>query len=143
MRKLLLFLLLLPIPSFAQTAAVTGNLADPSNGAVTSRTFVRFELKNTGGQQCKVAGVALVTPFLKDFTPNGSGALSFNILRNDNITCGSQAGLTQWAFTIWRDGTPSGPCFTQITTASVNLNSLTCSNTVAVVTPPTGDTSYL
>lgn len=138
----LLFLLLLCSAAFGQTATISAHLQDPTTGTVSSRTFLRFELKNTGGNQCRVGGTALITPYIKDFTPNGSGVISGTIYQNSAITCGNQTGNTQWAFTIWRDGKPQPSCFTQITTTPINLDSVTCSNTTPVVSPPTGDATY-
>jgi hypothetical protein len=115
------------------TATITAHLADPGSTSVGSRTFVRTELKATGGQQCKVAGVALVTPYVRDFTPNATGDLSFLIYKNSVITCGNSTGNSQWAFTVWRDGSPQPSCFLQIS-GNTDLTSASCLNATSTPT---------
>lgn len=132
--RVVAFLFLSSLAIAQNTATITAHLADPGSTAVSSRTFVRSELKNTGGQQCKIGGVALVSPYVKDFTPNATGDLSFSIYKTSAITCGTSTGNAQWAFTIWRDGKPQPSCFLQVS-SDTNLNSASCLN--ATSTPVT------
>lgn len=128
--RVVAFLFLSSLAIAQNTATITAHLADPGSTAVSSRTFVRSELKNTGGQQCKIGGVALVSPYVKDFTPNATGDLSFSIYKTSVITCGTSTGNAQWAFTIWRDGKPQPSCFLQVS-SDTNLNSASCLNSAS------------
>jgi hypothetical protein len=136
LKLLTLAVILLPVAAIAQnTATITGHLADPGGTAVASRVFVRAELKNSGGQVCKVSGVALINPYVRDFQPNATGDLSFSIYKNSAIVCGNTSGASQWSFSIWRDGHPAPACALQIT-ADTNLNSATCLNATATPVIP-------
>lgn len=139
MRKILLAFLLLCASSFASppggtTTQVTARLADPGNVVVTSRTFLRVELKNTGGQQCKVGGTQVITPYIKDFSPDSNGNVSATLQKNSAITCGTSTGNTRYGFTIWRDGKPQPTCDLQIS-AATDLSTASCLN--AAPTPVT------
>lgn len=128
----------LALPPGGTTVQVTARLADPGNVIVVSRTFVRAELKNTGGQQCRVGGTEVITPYLKDFAPDSSGNVTAILQKNSAITCGSSTGNTQWAFTIWRDGKPQPTCFLQVN-AGIALESAACLNSspTPITTLPT------
>jgi len=90
MKRLIPFLalmLLFPVLMPAQTAAVSGSLRDVSNTAIVSQnTYVQFELRGFGGFIPRIVSSSINADPVKKFVPNGSGAISGNIIRNDYIT---------------------------------------------------------
>jgi hypothetical protein len=110
MKKTLILLLLaallflgLAAAALAQdTAAISGNLVDLTGAAVTSDTFVRFTLANCGRNTPRVNGTGILDQAVKDFTPDGAGAFSGTLYRNDRIECGGVTGSTRYVATIYR-----------------------------------------
>jgi hypothetical protein len=128
------FLCLLTSSSFA-AVAVTGNLKDLTGTAVTSRTFVRFNIRNCGGNQPKKAGTGVIVPNFYDLTPSGSGVISGTLYDNSEILCGLDTN-TWYGVVIWRDGKPGPEVAYVLPAGSFNLNSGTPTDTVP--TPSVG-----
>lgn len=129
MRKHLLALFLLAATSLglAQTATVSGTVKDPSGTAV-SGVLLRFELKGCAGNLPIYAGNYLVTPFIQEYTSDGSGVFSGSILRNDYVTCGGVTTSSYYAMTVVRNGVSGPACNVRITAATLNANQPTCLN---------------
>lgn len=139
--KVLAALCLLSAASFAQsTATITGHISDPTNTAVTAKTLMHVELISTGGNQCRVGGITLVTPYAKDFSPT-AGAWSFNLIKNSSLTCGTTTGASRWKFTVFYNGQPQNPCVVNAT-GNVNLDSTACLNATGTI-PATAPTASL
>ncbi len=70
------------------TVSIVGTLQDPSGAPIVSNgTFVRFSLRNFGGQIPGAPGIPAVVGWPdKDFTPDGSGNISGTIITNQAIT---------------------------------------------------------
>jgi hypothetical protein len=100
--------LLMTISAFGQsgTAVVQGSIRDPATGYVGLRSFVHLALKNTGGNQCRVNGVGLISPDYIDIVPNSTTGNFINptVYGNDAITCGATLGATYYGITVYRDG---------------------------------------
>lgn len=104
------------------TATVSGNLKDLTGANVSTRTFVRFRLAGCS-YQAKASGVALVTPYEKDFTPAADGSISGAIYRNDTeISCLDQLDTTWYEVTVYRDGKPQKPTPYRVAATTFNLN---------------------
>lgn len=142
MKKLtLLFLLAGCSALFAQTASVSGHLFDGSTSP-QSTASISFTLVNTGGNVCKVSGTAIVVQSPVTFNANGSGAISGTLYRNDFISCGGVSNSV-WQYQVAVNGQIQPTCMlATLATSSLNVDNAACSNTVPVITPPTGDTTY-
>lgn len=139
--KVLAALCLLSAASFAQsTATITGHISDPTNTAVTAKTLMHVELISTGGNQCRVGGTTLVTPYAKDFSPT-AGAWSFSLIKSSSLTCGTTTGASRWKFTVFYNGQPQNPCVVNVT-GNVNLDSTACLNATGTI-PATAPASSL
>jgi parallel beta-helix repeat protein len=127
--------------SFA-TSSVSGNLNDLTGTAVSSRTFVRFNLRGCGGNQARVTGTANIVPAYYDLTPT-AGLISGTLYRNDTeISCGGSVGVTWYGVVIYRDGKPGPEVAYTLSSSSFNLNSATPNTSSPVVASPTGDGTY-
>lgn len=106
MRKLWLFLFLLPISLLAQTTTVTGTVTDP-DGFLWVGGSVNFTLYNAAGGTVKQNGVPL-TPAQMNQTValNGAGAFSVGLADNTTLT---PIG-TQWTLLVCPAA--SAPCQT-------------------------------
>lgn len=118
----LLLALVLQSSLLFSTATVSGNLKDLTGANVSTRTFVRFRLAGCS-YQAKASGVALVTPYEKDFTPAADGSISGTLYRNDTeISCLDQLDTTWYEVTVYRDGKPQKPTPYRVAAATFNLN---------------------
>lgn len=140
MKKLLILILALCLPSFATTTA-SGNVKDLTGTAITSKTKVRFALQNCNSP--KVNGTAIVPKLYYEPSLDGSGAFSFSLYANSEITCssGSSSGGSYLVTISYAGGEPwtNTYCITGV----FNLNSATPCTTEPLVTSPTGDTTYV
>ena len=130
-------LVLLAAPAAAQVT-VSGNLRELGVGPATNATVV-FELQNYGGNIPGVLGVGKLSEVKKEFTPDASGNISGSVYGNDVIT---PAG-TFTRVCIFTDGRRFRCADYNITGSTFNLNSAVPITTLPVVSPPTGDTTYI
>lgn len=121
MRKILAILLL--TASAWATQAVSGTIQSVGSTATNSGAFVRFELKNCGGNIPRVTGTTIVAPVSKDFLPDSNGTFSGVIWGNNEITCGT-AQNTYYQVSLWVAGRTQSSNSYDIR-ASFNLNSAT------------------
>lgn len=129
----------------AEATTVTGNVQDLTTQPVSASTFVRFDLKNCGGNMPRIIGSTLLAPTSKDFTPV-NGTISGTIVPNSSITCDVQ-GNTYYTVSVWNGGAKLYSRDFVVSGTSFNLNSATpllstpTSATLgaAVVTNPTAD----
>src|ERR1039458_4136460 len=83
-----------------QAATVSGKVSDVTGQAVTTNTFVRFELKNCSSNIPRVVGQSIFVPASKDLVPNALGALGGTVVSNDIITC-DVLGNTFYHVSVW------------------------------------------
>jgi hypothetical protein len=131
MRKLFAMALVCLASLAHATVAISGNLQSLGAVNVTSKTYVRFELKNCGGNIPLVSGVAALVPGYLDFTPV-AGAISGTLYGNDVISC---SGFTNTFYdvTFYYGGVPLWRKSYNITGSSWNLNTA-----IPIVPSPTG-----
>ena len=99
-------ILFIVAPALAQnTQTVSGNLNDLGAGPAPSdgTSFYRLELINCGENTPRINGAALLDARYKDFIPDGAGAISGVIYRNDLIECGGVTGLTRYVGTPYKN----------------------------------------
>lgn len=143
----LIFVVLALRSDAATLTTVTGKIQTPSGSALTSSTYVLFDLEYCGQNQPRIAGTAQLPSLELKLTLNrgidSSGNISTSLYGNDQITCGVTLGGTRWRVTYVVAGNPGPVCDYNITGATWDLNTQVCSTVAPVVTPPTGDTTYL
>jgi hypothetical protein len=92
MRKLILFAVVCLSALANATVTVSGNLQDPSGTAVSSRAFVRFNIRGCNGNQPRVTGTANIIPPYQDFQ-SVAGAFSGTLYDSlTEISCGGSVG---------------------------------------------------
>lgn len=137
---------------------ITGNLKDLVAGAITSRTFVRFTLRGTAGNQPRVNGTALIGPagggteWYKDVSPDNAGAISVSLYStrdasgtgNGEIEVGGSLTAVWYEMQIVHDGqkSPKLP-FHAKNGVATDITNITPISTSPVVTAPTGDATYV
>lgn len=142
MRKYIFVILLLCLPAWSQTAAVTGKVVDPSTTNQTVNTSVQFELTGCSGNQPRYNGVALLWPVIHRFYTDASGNVSGTVYRSDYITCGTSTASNKWRMTISQNGQTSPPCDVRITSATFDATTPNCLNAQPTVTAPTDTTTW-
>lgn len=129
------------------TISVSGNLQDLSGSATVTGAIVRFYMRGCGGNQPFVSGTALISPtqgaiWYKDFTPNGSGAISGTLYASADVSCGGSTGVIWYGMVVIVSG-KAGPEAAVSATANININNPNFLTTNPVVSAPTGDSTYL
>ena len=128
-----------PATLSGQTAAVSGNLQNLGAIAITSsNTYVEFKLRNYGSSLPRISGTAVVVSKTQRFNPDGSGDISGNIYRNDNITPDG----TFYRVCVFDNGRRFRCNDYTIAASTFDLTSATPNTTPPVVTAPTGDATY-
>jgi hypothetical protein len=159
MKKLLAALLLCGMAS--ATTTVSGGIKDFGTAAVGSanNSFVRFYLRGCGKNQPRInSASSAIAPkagvggaFYFDVAANSSGVVSATIYStrdaagtgNGEIECGGSYTAVWYGMVVYANGVP-GPEMPVHAKSGVPLNIGTVSyiTTPAVVTAPTGDTTY-
>ena len=108
-------------------ATVTGHVRDLSATAIGgTKVVVRFELKGYGStppRASNVSEVALLS-LVKDVNPDSSGNISTSLIRNDEISAGSNN--TYYQVTLLVNGVQQGPPANyRIAASTLNLDTAT------------------
>lgn len=138
---------------------ITGNLRNLIQGAITSRTFVRFWLMGAKGVQPRVNGAALIVPtgggqeWYQDVSPNPStGAISATLYStrdaagtgNGEIEVSGSLTAVWYGMQVFHDGGRAPMLhFHAKNGVATDITSVTPLNTTPVVTAPSGDAIYV
>ena len=156
MKRLLLFLFLLFLPSAWATTTVTGNMKNLGTSSI-SGGFVRFWLRGCAGNQPRITGTGLIAPslggvFYFDFPANGSGIISGTLYSNRDATgllggdieCGGSYTATWYGMQAFFSG-KGGPEVAVYAKngATLDVSNVTPITYTPVLTAPTGDSTYL
>lgn len=123
----------MPVP-----CTVTGNLNDLTNTNIAG--FAQFILVNYGDNVPRILGTTMLSTNPQTISASGVGTISASIWGNDNI---DPAGTFYYVAIQDQFGKEINRYAFNITGASFNLNTAVPITTAPVVTPPTGDTTYL
>lgn len=133
-------LLLAAFPAFAQLAVVTGTVTD-AGGVGVPNAYLQFDLYGCGGNRPRWTG-GVVSSSVQLYG-DANGAVTGNVVRNDQITCANTVGNTTYFVQQFINGQPSGPRLQyQINAGTFNWNTQVAITQAPVVAAPTGDTVY-
>jgi hypothetical protein len=141
----LLVLLLFALPLFC-SVPISGNLKDISTGAITTGTFVRFELTKCGANVPRVTGTATIVSKVKDFRPSTTGAISGTLYANDEIECGGVTDNSCYDMSVYFNNTRQGtPVPVKVYAPGFNISSFSPSAEcgTAPATPPATPQGYI
>lgn len=122
----------------ASPSAVSGNIQDLTGSNIAG--YATFLLANYGDNIPRVIGTTNVATNPQTIQASAGGALSTNLWGNDNI---NPAGTFYYVTILDQFQKPINTYAFSITGSTFNLNSASPIATLPVVTPPTGDTTYV
>jgi hypothetical protein len=144
MRKLLLVIGIIALSHIAlgQSAAVSVNLKSQIGAAYQADAFVRVTLKNYSGNIPRVSA-GVLTEVSHDYNPDAAGLVTFTTYVNTTTGNEITPAGTYYNVEYWAGGQMLFRNPYQFPVGSSNLATLTPATTPPIVTPPSGDTTYL
>lgn len=138
--------------------AVSGNITDLSTANVIAGSFIRFQLRGTGGNQPRVSGTTLIAQgvgtgqgYFFDFNPDASGNISGTLystrdatgLLGGEIEVGGSTTSVWYEMSLWRNGKKLSSIHCHAKNGvTLNLSNVTPISVNPAAVAPTGDTTY-
>lgn len=137
---------------------VQGNITDLSTANVIAGSFIRFQLRGTGGNQPRVSGTTLIAQgvgtgqgYFFDFNPDASGNISGTLystrdatgLLGGEIEVGGSTTSVWYEMSLWRNGKKLSSIHCHAKNGvTLNLSNVTPISTNPAAVAPAGDTTY-